>query len=242
MRPVIGITSSFSTDGNPPRARITLNAAYSDAVLAAGGLAQPLPVPPQPDPALIQELLERCDGLLFTGGPDLSPQHYGQTRHPKTQVLEERRDRFDIELFRQADLRRIPILAVCLGCQIANVARGGCLIQHIDDVARPAPVTHYRPDHTAAYHPVRIEPDSQLACIVGRTEMEVNSRHHQTVDPDQLGDRLRPTAFAPDGVLEAAEDREHPFLIAVQWHPEDMIDRPEHLRLFEALVAAARRK
>lgn len=240
MRPLIGVTSSFEI-GENQRARAYLNAAYTDAVFAAGGLPQPLPLPPKNDPALFDELLARCDGLLFTGGPDLNPKHYGQTPHPKTGVLHERRDNFEIEFFRRADAAGLPILAVCLGCQVANVARGGCLVQHVDDLPRQTNTIHHKPDNTAAYHDVSVEPDSRLAKIVGATRFEVNSRHHQIVDRAQVGGNLRPVAFAPDGVVEAAEDRDGRFLFAVQWHPEDLIDRPEHLRLFQALVDAARR-
>lgn len=242
MRPRIGITCNFEADGSrPARQRLVLNAAYSDAVLAAGGIPRPIATPPAPDPELMRELLGDCDGLLFTGGPDLNPQHYGQPPHPRTQVLHERRDRFDIELFRLADQADKPILSICLGCQIANVARGGALVQHVDDLKRSCEVRHYNPDHSPAFHSVRIEPDSLLARIVGRTQMEVNSRHHQVIHPQQVGGRLRAVAFAPDGVVEAAEDAQGRFLLAVQWHPEDLIDRPEHLSLFRALVEHAAR-
>lgn len=239
MKPVIGVTSSFETTGEPPRSRSYLNSAYADAVFAAGGLPQPLPVPARVTQSVLDELLGRCDALLFTGGPDLDPRHYGQPRHPRTQVLDPRRDNFELAAFRRADQRGLPILAICLGCQVASVARGGCLVQHVDDLARTSPVAHHHPDGSSAFHDVAIEPDSRLARIIGRTHIEVNSRHHQLVDRSQVGGNLRPVAFAPDGVVEAAEDVTGRFLIAVQWHPEDLIDRPEHLCLFEALVAAA---
>jgi putative glutamine amidotransferase len=242
MRPLIGITMSFEqTDAPQPKQRSYLNAAYTDAIFAAGGTPFPLAPPVDADESLIDDMLRRVDGLLFTGGPDLDPKHYGQRKHAKTELLHARRDAWDIELFRRADRSRQPILSICLGCQIANVARGGCLVQHIDDVPRPATVEHYKPDHSAAYHAVRVEAGSRLERIVGTRELEVNSRHHQTIDSRQVGGRLKPVAFAPDGVVEAAEDTDGRFLLAVQWHPEDMIDRREHLALFEALVEAARR-
>lgn len=242
MRPLIGITMSFEqTDGPTARQRSYLNAAYTDAVYAAGGTPFPLAPPPDADESPIDDMLRRVDGLLFTGGPDLDPKHYGQRKHEKTEILHARRDAWDIELFRRADQARQPILSICLGCQIANVARGGCLVQHIDDMPRPVTVEHYKPDHSAVYHTVRVEPDSRLERIVGVREFEVNSRHHQTIDSREVGGRLKPVAFAPDGVVEAAEDTDGRFLLAVQWHPEDMIDRREHLALFQALVEAARR-
>ncbi len=239
-RPIIGITSSFSVDeGDPPKPRSFVNAAYADAIFAAGGIPQPIPTPPDFDEALLRDMLGLFDGLLFTGGPDIDPRHYGQARHARTKLLHERRDAFDLAWFRAADRSVKPTLAICLGCQIASVARGGCLIQHVDDVPRPSAVEHYRPDHTSAYHDVMVDADSRLARIVGRTQFEVNSRHHQILDAAQLGGRLRAVAFAPDGVVEAAEDRDGKFMIAVQWHPEDLTDRPEHLRLFQALVEEA---
>lgn len=230
------------TTGPVARLRSYLNAAYTDAVWAAGGIPFPIPPPPRATPSVLQDVLDRCDGLLLTGGPDLDPAHYGQPRHQRTEVLHPRRDSFDIELFRRADERKAPVLAICLGCQIASVARGGCLVQHVDDLHRTPATEHHKPDHSSAYHPIHIERGSRLFRIVGRDEIEVNSRHHQIVDRAQVGGRLRPVAFAPDGVVEAAEDAGRRFLLAVQWHPEDMIDRPEHLALFEALVqeAAAR--
>jgi len=243
MRPVIGITCSFGeSSSSPGRLRMSLNAAYMDAIYAAGGLPYPLPLPPQADPAFIDELLARCDGLLLTGGSDLHPQRYGQAPHPKTEPMHPRRDAFEIEIFRRADTLRKPILAICLGFQVVHVGRGGKLIQHIPDFDRPNAVAHSAAPGVSAYHAVRIAPDSHLARVVGAAEIETNSRHHQAVHVDHQGRDLRAVAFAPDGILEASEDMDGRFLLAVQWHPEDMIDRPEHLRLFQALVEAARKQ
>lgn len=241
-RPLIGITMSFESTGSPPRERTYLNAAYCDAVFAAGGTPFPLAPPPKPDAGLMKDLLNRVDGLLFTGGPDLDPKHYGQKRHEKTHVLHPRRDGWDIALFQHIDQSPHPVLSICLGCQIAAVARGGCLVQHVDDLPRSPRIEHHKPDHSAAYHAVRVESGSRLEGIVGKREFEVNSRHHQVIDRAQMGGRLRPVAFAPDGVVEAAEDPDGRFLLAVQWHPEDLIDRREHLALFEALVEASRER
>jgi gamma-glutamyl-gamma-aminobutyrate hydrolase PuuD len=242
MRPTIGITCNFEQGSAiPGRLRSVLNAAYSDAVYVAGGLPLPIALPPRVEGELLEEILARCDGLLFTGGPDLDPRHYGQPRHEMTRVMHPRRDAFELNFFRAAEQADKPLLAICLGCQVAGVACGGRLVQHVDDLPRPVQVQHYLPDHRDAFHPVRVEPGSLLAEIVGGFEFEVNSRHHQAVDRAHLPPRLRPVAFAPDGVVEAVEDAARRFLLAVQWHPEDLIDRPEHLRLFEVLVRAARR-
>jgi putative glutamine amidotransferase len=251
MRPVIGITAGFDVAPNvePRCERLTLLAPYCDAIYAAGGLPHPLAPPPDFDDALLDEILHGLDGLLLTGGPDVDPQSYGQPPHPETHALHPRRNAFDLTLFRRADTARVrrpdapplPILAICLGFQQVHVARGGRLIQHLDDVPRSPPTPHRAP-RGGAFHPVRIEPSSRLAAIVGTTELEVNSRHHQAVDPAFPGDGLRPVASAPDGVLEAHEDCDGRFLLAVQWHPENLIDRPAHAALFRALVTAATKR
>lgn len=242
MRPLIGITVSFELSGNGPRARgqLTLPAAYSDAVWAAGGLPYPLPMPPDPSTAYLDAMVQRVDGLIFSGGYDLDPRHYGQPRHPKSVVMHPRRGDFEVAFFRRADAARVPIFAICLGFQVAHVARGGRLVQHVDDLGLTPAVTHHQPDESDAFHPVRIGPDSRLAEVVGGTMIETNSRHHQAADPAHPGTGLRSVAFAPDGLIEASEDGDDRFLLAVQWHPENLIDRPEHLRLFEALIAVAR--
>lgn len=242
MRPIIGITCSFEeTSGPVVRRRSYLNAAYTDAVYAAGGLPLPLALPPMPDEVVMRELLARCDGLIFSGGDDVDPARYGQAPHPRTGVMHARRDAFELDFFQRADESDRPILAICLGCQVTNVCRGGALVQHVDDLPGVGAIRHHMPDHSSAYHTVRVVGGSRLASIVGTDDFEVNSRHHQVVDAAQVGGRLRPVAFAPDGVVEAAEDAEGAFLLAVQWHPEDMIDRPQHFNLFKALVAEADR-
>jgi putative glutamine amidotransferase len=216
-----------------------LLAAYTDAVLAAGGLPQILAVPDRYDRPLLDDYVAACNGLLFTGGYDLHPDHYNQAVHAQATLLNARRDRFEVDLFRRADAADTPILAICLGHQIAHVTRGGRLIQHVDDLGLEPAVTHYLPNEQNAFHDVTVETGSRLAGIVGVARFEVNSRHHQIVDSDNPGAALRPVARSPDGVLEASEDPDRRFLLTVQWHPEDLIDRPEHLRLFAALVQAA---
>ncbi len=240
MRPVIGVTCSVDVGADEGgKLRAYVNSAYTDAIFAAGGLAQPIVAPGEVDDGLLAELAGRFDGFLFTGGADLDPRHYGQARHAKTHVMHTRRDALELEMFRAADESGKPILAICLGCQVANVGRGGCLVQHVDDLPRKTGVEHHKPGGASAFHEVELEAGSRLAQITGKQRFEVNSRHHQVLDREKVGGRLRPVAFAPDGCVEAAESTEDRFLIAVQWHPEDLIERPEHLRLFEALVSAS---
>lgn len=240
QRPRIGITSNFGVRGDPARPQSYLLADYSDAIYAAGGLPLLLAPPPTIDAGLLDEILRLCDGLLLTGGLDLPPESYGEPRvHAKTELLPERRARFDLALFQRADAARLPMLSICLGHQIAHVARGGALVQHIDDLPETRD-QHHRPDQRSAFHAVRVAADSRLARIVGAEQLEVNSRHHQAAAPTRLGQRLRTVAVAADGTIEASEDCDGRFLMCVQWHPEELIDRPEHLRLFEALVAECR--
>jgi len=241
MRPVIGTTSNFNLNKeDPPRPQSYLLAGYSDAIFAVGGMPQAIPVPPAYDDALLDEILTRCDGLMFTGGYDLDPRHFGEQPHACSILLHPRRDTFELDLFRRADAKRIPIFAICLGHQLAHVARGGRLIQHIDDLRLTPAVRHHLPNDENAFHDIQIEPGARLAKIVGGTRIEVNSRHHQIVDSDHLGAGLRTVAVSADGVVEASEDCDGRFLLTVQWHPEDLLDRPEHLALFAALVNAAR--
>jgi putative glutamine amidotransferase len=242
MRPVIGLTSSFETNHqDPPRLQSHLLAGYSDGIYAVGGLPQAVPVPPEPDLAVLDAILAHCDGLVFTGGYDLNPSHYGQQPHARTHLLHPRRDQFELALFRRADARRLPIFGICLGHQVAHVARGGQLVQHVDELDVSPKICHHLPDEQSAFHDVRIEADSRLARIVGGTRLEVNSRHHQIVDGTQRGRDLRTVATSTDGVVEASEDCHDRFLLTVQWHPEDLLDRAEHLDLFAALVEEALR-
>lgn len=237
MRPVIGLTCSFELNKEATeRLQSHLLAGYSDGVYAVGGLPQAIPVPPAVNASLLDEMIARCDGLILTGGYDLKPDHYGQPLHGRTHLMHSRRDAFEIELFRRADQRQIPIFGICLGHQVAHVARGGRLIQHVDDLELSPAVCHHLPNEENAFHEVRIEPDARLARIVGATRLEVNSRHHQIVDGAHSGRGLRTTAVSPDGVIEASEDCDDRFLLTVQWHPEDLLDRAEHVQLFAALV------
>ncbi len=227
MMPLIGLNADFH-----PTERgeiVGLSSAYTEAVVRAGGT--PLILPP-----LITDfavLLERLDGLILTGGLDLPPEWYGQEAHPNTRLADRRRLKSDRALVEAALSRCIPILAICMGCQLLNVALRGDLIQDIPTQVEGA--LPHAPRET--FHRVRIEPGSRLAGIVGRTDLEVNSSHHQAVRRPGRG--LRAVAWAPDGVIEAVEGDGERFLLGVQWHPERLHERPEHLALFRALVQAA---
>ena len=240
MRPRIGITSNFAMNTeDPPRPQSYLLAGFTDGVFLAGGLGMPVPVPPAHDDALLDELLAQYDGLIFTGGYDLDPQLYGEAPHARTTPLHPRRCQFEMDLFRRADQARVPMFGICLGHQVAHVARGGRLIQHVDELELTPAICHHTTNEENAWHDVAISPDSRLSGVVGVSQLEVSSRHHQIVDQQHPGLGLKTVATAADGVIEASEDCDGRFLLTVQWHPEDLLDRPPHLNLFAALVEAA---
>ena len=237
MRPRIGLTTVFSLKDDPEsisKYGLALNIDYIDAVRQAGGL--PIPLPHCDTPDEVSQLLDTLDGVLFTGGMDIQPERFGQPTHTKTDAMDPRRDATEFELFAQAEQRRFPALGICLGIQLINVARGGTLLQHLPDA--PGCTLQHQQKMTPDAHDLTIAANTRLADIIGAETISTNSRHHQAVD--QLGCGLTATAHATDGVIEAIEDPDHPFLLAVQWHPENLADRAEHLALFRALVDAAR--
>ena len=229
MRPVIGITT-YVTDarfGDWEAESALVPSAYVNAVERAGG--RPLLVPPSENG--IGETLDALHGLIFSGGSDLDPGAYGQTPHPETKGVEPERDRGELALLHGALERDLPVLAVCRGSQVMNVALGGDLVQRLPEV-----VGDEKHKHTAgefADHDVDLEPGTRLADLLGE-RAPVKSHHHQGFG--RLGAGLREAARAEDGTLEAIEDPERRFALGVLWHPEEA----EDLRLFEALVDEAR--
>jgi putative glutamine amidotransferase len=234
--PLIGVTLDSEQPGGYSKFPwYALRANYAAAIAAAGGLPVALPH----HAALTEAYLARIDALVVTGGAfDVDPALYGDGARHATVSLKEGRTEAELSLVRGAVARGLPVLGICGGEQLLAVALGGTLIQHIPDAIAGA-LEHEQPNpRDEPGHTVRVAPDSRLARITGRTEMQVNSAHHQAVrDP---GPRLRTSAVAPDGVIEAVEDPELPFCVGVQWHPEFLID-PGDARLFAALVAAAAR-
>jgi len=199
---------------------------YVEAIERAG--ARALLVPPSTE--AVQETLDALDGLLFSGGSDLDPTTYGQDPHPKTRGTRLARDRGELALLEAALARDMPVLAVCRGSQVLNVARGGDLVQHLPDV-----VGDERHKHTPgvfADHDVRVEDESKLGRVLGR-RAPVKSHHHQGYG--RIGEGLREVAWAEDGTVEALEDPDKRFAVGVLWHPEAGEDRA----LFEALVEQA---
>lgn len=228
MRPVVGITS-YAQDArwgvwHVPAALVPL--AYVDAVEKAGGRALLVP----PSETDIEETLDVLDAVIFSGGADVDPSHYGAQAHPQTDVPQTRRDAAELALLRAALERDMPVLAICRGFQLLNVARGGDLIQHLPE--KVGHDVHKQVPGEFATHPVEIQAGTRLEGLVGAGS-NVTSHHHQAVG--RLGDGLVETAWADDGTLEGLEDPERRFVVGVQWHPEAGEDHA----LFEALVAEA---
>ncbi len=230
MRPVIGITAYAEQARwgvwEAPAALIPLS--YVSAIERAGG--RPLLVPPSEDG--IEETLAVLDGILFSGGSDIDPDTYGAEAHPETNGVRPERDQAELALLEAALARDMPVLAVCRGSQVLNVARGGDLVQHLPEV-----VGHEGHKHTPgvfADHDVEILPGTKLQEVVG-DHAPVKSHHHQGYG--RIGDGLREAALADDGTVEAIEDPERRFALGVLWHPE----AGEDAALFEALVEEARR-
>jgi len=232
-RPVIGIsTASEQARFGPWDApAVLLPRSYAEAVQAANGLALLLPpdevAAEQPD-----ELLARLDALIVAGGVDVHPENYSAEPHPETRYADSRRDRFEIELSRRALGRGLPLLGVCRGMHVLNVALGGTLEQHLPD--RVGDERHRPVPGEFAEHDVRLEPGSLAACAAGAEQLTVKSHHHQGVA--DLGQGLQASGFSDDdGEIEAVEVPDQRFVLGVLWHPEE----DEADQVIPALVNAA---
>jgi putative glutamine amidotransferase len=243
-RPLIAVTTSevraskavtLTRHGEPPQHEMALGLKYLHAVEMAG--AVPVVIPPLHGDS-VTPLLDRCSGLLLSGGPDLNPDAYGQKPHAELGPNEPALDDFEIQLTRAADARGMPILAICRGLQLLNVARGGTLHQHLPDLA--GEISHRQTEPAKdTTHWVSIAGGSRLEHALGRRRTKVNSFHHQAVDV--LGRDIVATAWAGDGTVEGLEAADREFVVAVQWHAECLISRPAQAGLFSAFVAAAAR-
>jgi putative glutamine amidotransferase len=239
--PLIGVTTRLRTVptsyGDQPLH--TISRLYSDAVIEQAGI--PVLLPPQGE-ADVGPLLDRLDGVVLAGGGDMVPALHGREDHPTLYDLDEERDRFELRVVRQARRRRLPLLAICRGMQVLNVAFGGDLVLDIPSevgtwVGHRAGVVG-----EVAAHPVRLDPGSRLARLLGTVALSVNSHHHQGLRSIPAG--LRAVAWAEDGVVEAVEPEDEAWPCwGVQWHPEyRQPDNAAARRPFEALVRAAARQ
>lgn len=190
------------------------------------------------------DVVARSDGILLAGGGDVLPAIYGQDPHASFDAAEAGRDEFELELVRLATEADVPVLAICRGIQVVNVARGGTLVQHIPDEVTGAVDHDVREPRVAIAHEVWVTAGSLLDRLMRETEEDggfpVNSRHHQAIET--IGSGLVTTATAPDGVVEAVEDPSKRFFLGVQWHPENFYRTGEFRALFEGFIEAASKK
>jgi putative glutamine amidotransferase len=232
-RPIIGVTLF---EGDEPGMR-AVREDYVRSVERADAVPVVLP-PVRPEDAPL--ILDRVDGVLLSGGGDLDPMLYRQTPHPKLGRVDRRRDDFELALVREALRRDRPLLAICRGQQVLNVAMGGTLLQDIPSELGVV-ADHDAPgERTSRPHAVEVLAHTRLRAILDRDELDVNSFHHQAVD--RLGDGLEVSARSPvDGVIEGLEVPGSRFVVAVQWHPESFWDQPDSFQcLFDAHAEACR--
>jgi putative glutamine amidotransferase len=228
LRPLIGLT----TYGENQEHRFSLPVEYVAAIRRAGGSPVLLP----PGEGDLGAWLELIDALVLPGGGDVEPSRYGGAPHPENYKVDPARDADEIAMARHAVDARLPMLAICRGMQVLNVAFGGTLIPHVPDVVGER-VLHRAPPKRWVPHEVAVERGSRVAEVMSSTQCTIASSHHQAVD--RLAAPFRIVGRAPDGIVEAMELPGHPFLLAVQWHPElTAADDPLQQRLFDALVRA----
>ncbi|MGL0714973.1 gamma-glutamyl-gamma-aminobutyrate hydrolase family protein [Mycobacterium avium] len=231
-RPVVGLTAYLERvqTGIWDIPAGYLPADYFEGVTRAGGIAV---LPPQPmDTGIVGSLLDGLHALVITGGYDLDPAGYGQRPHPSTDAPRTDRDAWEFALLRGALQRGLPVLGICRGAQVLNVAFGGTLHQHLPDVLGHG--GHRAGNGVFSTLPVRTVAGTRLAALLGET-VDAPCYHHQAID--KVGDGLVVSAWDPDGVVEAVELPGDAFVLAVQWHPEQSL---QDLRLFTAIVDAAR--
>jgi putative glutamine amidotransferase len=246
-RPIIGIpTQALQSFGGIPAdfpPSWAMSQRYILALAAAGAIPWMIPLLPD-DTDTLRGIYDELDGLFLPGGADIDPVNYGEPRHPKCDRSDPSRDRVELRLTTWATRDRKPVLGVCRGLQLINLAAGGTLWQDLE-TQRPASIKHdYFPfrdgharDHLA--HSVSVRPGTHLAEIVGAGDLQVNSMHHQGIR--DLASGLVVSATAPDGLIEAIEVGGDQFLVAVQWHPEALTEKDSpSQRLFAAFTTAAR--
>jgi putative glutamine amidotransferase len=227
--PIIGIT----TYHRGPAGEFCLFGTYTDAVQKAGGVPVLLP-PNQVNPGRIFDVI---DGLILAGGGDINPELYGDLSHPMVYSVNAERDQFELSLAKLAFTGKIPILGICRGMQMLNIASGGDLVIHVPDVYG-TDIMHRIDEPTSPIeHDIKIEANSRLAKITQTTKISVVSWHHQAVG--NVPSDWRIAAFAPDGLVEAIEYKSHPWILGVQWHPEMSPKDAINARIFQAFVEAA---
>ena len=234
--PLIGLTTYNTTNqGNHPVSALAHK--YIFAILEAGGL--PVLISSVYNKSQLVDLIKRLDGILFTGGGDIAVERYGGILHDKLTGIDEKRDSTEIYLVQEAIGIKKPFLGICRGFQLVNVALGGTLYEDIHDLY-PNAIKHdfdSKTQRQVLAHPVTVEPGSQTAKYLGEVSIKVNSLHHQGIM--KLASPLKATAKAPDGLVEALELPGYSFGIAVQWHPEWLLDQLSARNLFKAFIESS---
>jgi putative glutamine amidotransferase len=237
--PVVGLPTLAIPPGLKP-ARFGINQSYVRALVAAG--CAPLLIPLLDDDDRLRAIYERLDAMVFPGGADVEPREYGEAPIGDLNEVESGRDRVELTLARWAFDDDLPVLGICRGQQLLNVALGGTLYQDLrcQDVTATEHADKDGRARDQMIHRVRIDPDSQLAQLIDQTVVEVNSLHHQAIK--DVAPPLRITGRSEDGVIEAVEAPDRRFLLAVQWHPEEFAQTPWVARLFDGFARAANNK
>jgi putative glutamine amidotransferase len=235
MPSIIGITTNHSSN-TYNQTTVLLNEAYIKAIMQAGGV-------PVLIPSLIADdgwdaLYPRLDGILFTGGGDISLGHFKGDPHPRIDDVDPPRDSVELNLLHASVADGKPFLGICRGCQLVNVGLGGTLYTHIPDQL-PNALDHSYPGNmrTVLVHEVKIDEGTHIADVLGEPIVKVNSHHHQGLK--DIASSLRVAGHSPDGLVEAIELPDHPFGLAVQWHPEWLTDQQSTRNLFRRFVEAA---
>lgn len=228
--PIIGIT----TYGRDEKGEFHLYGTYVDTVRRAGGVPVLLP-PGEKNP---EAILQWVDGLIFTGGGDIDPDHYSGDFHPAIYKIDPERDAFELDLAKRAIQHNLALLGICRGLQVLSVASGGTLLPHVPD-RFGLDILHREEPLSPTRHSVELVKGSLLAGIAGVREMDIVSWHHQAVP--SVPPNWQVSAYAPDGLIEAIEHQHHPWALALQWHPElSAADDPLQQRIFDAFVLAAK--
>ena len=234
MKPIVGITTNQSTNANG-QPTIMLMQAYVNAVMQAGGV--PVLIPSQIAEDGWDAVYSRLDGILFSGGGDIALEYSPGDPHPRIDGVDRARDSVELKMVRAAAADGKPFLGICRGCQVVNVALGGNLYTHIPDQL-PGALDHDYPGNMrqVLVHEIKIEEGTRIAKILGEPILKVNSLHHQGIK--DVASSLRVAGRSPDGLIEAVELPDHPFGLAVQWHPEWLTDQECTRNLFRKFVEA----
>ena len=234
MKPIIGVTPQFDSEHN----RIKIETAYFKAIKEAGGI--PILLPLHNNASDLKELVEHLDGIIFSGGPDVHPQYFGEDPIPECGVIVEERDELELNLVEIVMEKGIPILGICRGIQTINIALGGDIYQDIKTQTDfDIRIAHYQKSKDSiATHRVSIVPETLLSRIISEEQILVNSFHHQSVR--EVAESLTVAAYSNDGLVEAVTKEDYPFFLAVQWHPEELFATDKYAQqIFLEFVNAA---